>query len=50
MTVPGINSYYGLLNHAEIREIHRFHRAEEVVSYAGSGPGHPGVRRFKERG
>lgn len=38
MTIPGVSSYSGLLIHAEIGEIDRFDRAEEVVSYAGLDP------------
>lgn len=38
MTIPGVSFYSGLLIHAEIGEIDRFERAEELVSYAGLDP------------
>jgi transposase len=38
MTIPGVSFYSSLLITAEIGEIDRFDRAEEVVSYAGLDP------------
>jgi len=38
MTIPGVSFYSGLLIHAEIGEINRCDRAEELVSYAGLDP------------
>lgn len=38
MTIPGVSFYSGLLIHAEIGEIDRFDRAEELVSHAGLDP------------
>ena len=38
MTIPGVSFFSSLLIHAEIGEIERFDRAEEVVSYAGLDP------------
>ena len=38
MTIPGVSFFSGLLIHAEIGEIDRFDRSEELVSYAGLDP------------
>lgn len=38
MTIPGVSFYSGLLIYAEIGDIDRFDRAEELVSYAGLDP------------
>jgi len=38
MTIPSVSFYSSLLITAEIGEINRFDRAEEVVSYAGLDP------------
>lgn len=38
MAIPGVSSSSRPLLHAEIGEIERFDRAEEVVRYAGLNP------------
>lgn len=38
MTIPGVSSYSGLLIHAELGEVDRFERVDEVVSFAGLEP------------